>query len=136
MYKPTVFGPSVFPKQKFFFTKKRFAVDDHNPFCLIGFCFIIVLPAHTNVDQQRVKLLSYTGKAQNFFIKSERLVAVMPTKKLYQSVQGSKAQPNEPARLPNWSSISEKKKHKAVKGVYARTGAAHKASGLKKPLHP
>ena len=72
------------------------------------------------MDQQIVKLLTYTGKAQDFSIWSTRSVAMMQTKGLYQSRLGTEEQPNEPAPLANGASSDEKKKHKVLKDAYEK----------------
>ena len=70
------------------------------------------------MDQQTVKLLTYTGKAQDFPIWSTRFVAMMQTKRLYKSLLGTEEQPNEPASLANGASNDEKKNHKVLKDAY------------------
>ena len=87
-------------------------------FCLVPFLFTTVLPAQTPMDQQTVKLLTYTGKSQDFPIWSTRFVAMMQTKGLYNSLLGTEDQPNEPAPLPNGETNDEKKKHKVLKDAY------------------
>ena len=72
------------------------------------------------MDQQTVKLLTYTGKAQDFPIWSTRFVAMMQTKGLYKSLLGTEEQPNEPAPLANGSSNDEKKNHKVLKDAYEK----------------
>ena len=56
------------------------------------------------MNQQIVKLLTYTGKAQDFPIWSTRFVAMMQTKGLYKSLKGTEEQPNEPALIANGAS--------------------------------
>ena len=56
------------------------------------------------MGQQREKLLTYTGKAQDFPIWSTRFVAMMETKGLYKSLLGTDEQPNEPEPLANGAS--------------------------------
>ena len=51
------------------------------------------------MDQQTVKLLTCTGKAQDLPIWSTRFVAMMQTKGHYKSLLGTEEQPNEPAPL-------------------------------------
>ena len=87
-------------------------------FCLVPFLFTTVLPAQTTMDQQTVKLLTYTGKAQDFPIWSTRFVAMMKTKRLYESLLGTEDQPNEPEPLANGASNHEKKNHKVLKDAY------------------
>ena len=72
------------------------------------------------MDQQTVRLLTYTGKAQDFPIWSTRFVAMMQTKGLYKSLLGTEEQPNEPAPLANWASNDEKKNHKVLKDAYEK----------------
>ena len=67
------------------------------------------------MDQQTVKLLNYTGKAQDFPIWSTRFVAMMQTKGLYKSLLGTEEQPNEPAPLAKGAANDEKKNHKVLK---------------------
>ena len=67
------------------------------------------------MDQQTLKLLTYTGKAQDFPIWSTRFVAMMQTKRLYKSLLGTEEPPNEPALLANGASNDEKKNHKVLK---------------------
>ena len=88
--------------------------------CLVPFLFTAVLPAQTTMHQQTVKLLTYTGKAQNFRIWSTRFVAMMQTKGLYKSLLGTEEQPNEPAPLANGASNDEKKNHKVLKNAYEK----------------
>ena len=72
------------------------------------------------MDQQTVKLLTYTGKAQDFPIWSTRFVAMMQTKGLYKSLLGTEEQPNEPAPLANGATNDEKKNHKVLKDAYEK----------------
>ena len=72
------------------------------------------------MDQQTVKLLTYTGKAQDFPIRSTRFVAMMQTKGLYKSLLGTEEQPNEPAPLANGASNDEKMNHKVLKDAYEK----------------
>ena len=67
------------------------------------------------MDQRTVKLLNYTGKAQDFPIWSTRFVAMMQTKGLYKSLFGTNEQPNDSAPLANGVSKDEKKNHKVLK---------------------
>ena len=71
------------------------------------------------MDQQTVKLLTYTGKAQDFPIWSTRFVATMQTKGLYKSQLGTEDQ-LEPAPLANRASNDEKKNHKVLKDAYEK----------------
>ena len=89
-------------------------------FCLVLFLFTTVLPAQTTMDQQTVKLLTNTGKAQDFAIWSTTFVAMMQTKGLYKSLLGRDEQPNEPAPLANGASNDEKKNHKVLKEAYEK----------------
>ena len=89
-------------------------------FCLVPFLFTTGLPAQTTMDQQTVKLLTNTGKAQNFPIWSTRFVAMMQTKGLYKSLLGTEEQPNEPAPLANGASNDEKNNHKVLKDAYEK----------------
>ena len=70
--------------------------------------------------QQTVKLLTYTGKAQDFPIWSTRFVAMMQTKGLYKSILGTKEQPHEPAPLANGACNDERKDHKVLKDAYEK----------------
>ena len=88
-------------------------------FCLIPLLFTTVLPAQTPMDQQTVKLLTYTGKAKDFPIWSTRFVAMMQTKGLYKSL-GTEEQPNEPAPLANGATNDEKNNHKVLKDAYEK----------------
>ena len=72
------------------------------------------------MDQQTVKLLTYTGKAQDFPIWSTRFVAMMQTKGLYKSLLGTEEQTNEPAPLANGATNDEKKNHKVLKDAYEK----------------
>ena len=72
------------------------------------------------MDQETVKLLTYTGKAQDFPIWSTRFVAMMQTKGLYKSLLGTEEQPNEPAPLANGATNDEKKNHKVPKDAYEK----------------
>ena len=71
--------------------------------------------AKTTMDQQTVKLLTYTGKAQDFAIWSTRFVAMMQTKGLYKSLLETEEQSNEPPMSPD-----EKKNHKVLKDAYEK----------------
>ena len=95
-------------------------------FCLVPFLFTTVLPAQTTMDQQTVKLLTYTGKAQDFAIWSTRFVAMMQTKGLYKSLLGTDEQPNKPAPLDTGASNDEKKNHKLLKDAYEKEVAGIK----------
>ena len=87
-------------------------------FCLVlFFLFKAVLPTQTTVDQQTVKLLIYTGKAQEFPIWSTKFMAMMQTKGLYKSLLGTDEQPNEPAPLANWASNDGMVNFKLLKEV-------------------
>ena len=72
------------------------------------------------MDQQTVKLLTYTGKAQDFPIWSTRFVAMMQTKGLYKSLLGTEEQPIEPAPLANGATNDENKSHKVLKDAYEK----------------
>ena len=72
------------------------------------------------MDQQTVKLLTYTGKTQDFPIWSTRFGAMMQTKGLYKSLLGTEEQPNEPAPLANGASNDEKKNQKVLKDAYEK----------------
>ena len=89
-------------------------------FCLVPFLFTTVLPAQTPLDQQTVKLLTYTGKAQDFPIWSTRFVAMMHAKGLYKSLLGTEEQPSEPAPLANGATNDEKKNDKVLKDAYEK----------------
>ena len=67
-----------------------------------------------------MKLLTYTGKAQDFAIWCTRFVAMMQTKGLYKSLPGTEEQPNEPAPLANGESNDEKKNHNVMKDAYEK----------------
>ena len=84
------------------------------------------------MDQQTVKLLTYTGKAQDFPIWSTRFVAMMQTKDLYKSLLGTEEQPSEPALLANGASNDEKKNHKVLKDAYEKevTGVKEKRNNV------
>ena len=71
-------------------------------------------------DQQTVKLMTYTAKAQDFPIWSTRFVAMMLTKGLYKSLLETEEQLNEPAPLANGASNDEKKNHKVLKDAYEK----------------
>ena len=89
-------------------------------FCFVPFLFTTVLPAQTTIDQQTVKLLNYTGKAQDIPIWSTRFVAMMQTKGLYKLILGTKEQPNEPAPLAKGASNDGKKNHKVLTDAYEK----------------
>ena len=72
------------------------------------------------MDQQKGKLLTYTGMAQDFPIWSTRFVAMMQTKGLYKSLLGTEEQPTEPAPLTNGASNDEKTNHKVLKDAYEK----------------
>ena len=72
------------------------------------------------MDQQTVKLLTYTGKAKEFPIWSTIFVAMMQTKGLYKSLLGTEYQPKEPAPLANGGSDDEKKNNKVLKDAYEK----------------
>ena len=67
-----------------------------------------------------MKLLTYTGKAQDFPISSTRFVAMMQTKGLYKSQLRTEEQPKEPAPLANGATNDEKKNHKVLKDAYEK----------------
>ena len=75
------------------------------------------------MDQQKMKLLTYTGKAKGFPIWSTRFVAMMQTKGLYKSLLGTEEQPNEPAALANGASNDEKKNQKMLKDAFEKEAA-------------
>ena len=66
------------------------------------------------MDQQTMKLLTYTGKAHDFPIWSTGFVATMQTKRPYKSLLGTEEQPNETVSLNNRASKDEKI-HKVLK---------------------
>ena len=70
--------------------------------------------------RQTLKLLTYTGKAQDFPFWSTRFVSMMQTKRLYKSLLGTEEQSNEPAPLANGASNDEKKNHKVHKDAYEK----------------
>ena len=72
------------------------------------------------MDQQTVKLLTYTGNKKDFSIWSARFVAMMLTKGLYKSLLGTEGPLNEPASLANGASNDEKKNHKVLKDAYEK----------------
>ena len=72
------------------------------------------------MDQQTVKLLTYTGKAQDFPIWITRFVAMMQTKGLHKSLLGTEEQPNESAPLANGASKDEKRKHRVLKDAHEK----------------
>ena len=72
------------------------------------------------MDQQTVKLLTYTGKAQDFPIWSTRFLSMMQKKGLYKSPLGTEEQPNEPAPLANGATNDEKKNHRVMKDAYEK----------------
>ena len=72
------------------------------------------------MDQQTVKLLTYTGKAQDFPMWSTKFLAMMQTKRLYKSLLGTEQQPKEPAPLANEASNDEKKNQKVLKDAYEK----------------
>ena len=72
------------------------------------------------MEQQTVKLLAYTGNAQDFSNWSTRFVAMTQTKGLYKSLLGTEEQPNEPATLANEASNDEEKNHKVLKDAYEK----------------
>ena len=87
------------------------------------------------MDQQTVKLLTYTGKAQDFPIWSTRFVAMMQTKGLYKSLLGTEEQPKEPAPLANGATNDEKKNHKVLKDPYEKEVADIKEKRNNKWCH-
>ena len=72
------------------------------------------------MDQQTVKLLTYSGKAQDFPTWSTRFVAIMQTKGLYRSLHGTEEQSNDHASLANGASSDEKKNHMVLKDAYEK----------------
>ena len=68
------------------------------------------------MDQRKMKLLTYTGEAENFPISITRFKAMMTTNGLL----GSKEQHNEPAPLANGASNDDKKNHKVLKDAYEK----------------
>ena len=72
------------------------------------------------MDQQKVKLLTYTGRATDFPIWSTKFAAMMQTNGLYKSFLGTEEQPNEPALLANGASNDDKKNHKVLKDAYEK----------------
>ena len=72
------------------------------------------------MGQQTVKMLNYTGKAEDFPICSTRFVAMIQKKGLYKSLLGPEEQPNEPAPLANVSINDQKKNHKLLKDSYEK----------------
>ena len=72
------------------------------------------------MDQQTVKLLTHTGKTQNFPIWSTRFVATRQWKGLYKSLLGTEEHSNEPAPLANGASNDEKKNHKVLNDAYEK----------------
>ena len=118
---PIGYGPSNFPSRKTNFQNKtNLLLTVIIFFRLVPFLFTTFLPAQTTIDQQTVKLLTYTGKTQDFPIWSTRVVAMMQTKGLYKSLLGKEEQPNEPASLANGASKDEKKNHKVLKDAYEK----------------
>ena len=67
-----------------------------------------------------MKPLTYTGKAQDFPIRSTKFVAMMQTKGLYKSLLWTEEQPNKPAPLANGATNDEKKNHKVLKDAYEK----------------
>ena len=66
------------------------------------------------MTQQTVKLLTYTGKAQDISVGSTRFVTMIQAKVLL----GTEEQLNEPALLSNEASKEENKSHKVPKDAY------------------
>ena len=97
--------------------------------CLVLFIFTTVLPAQTTMDQQTVKLLTYTGKQQDFPVWNTRSVAMMQMKGLYKPLLGTEEQPKEPAPLTNGASNDEKKNHKVLMDAYEKEVADIKEKG-------
>ena len=89
-------------------------------FGLLHIVFTTILPAQYKADQQTVKLLIYTGKAQDFPIWSTRFVAMMQTKALYKSLLGTEEKPKETASQVSGSSNDEKKNQKVLKDAYEK----------------
>ena len=81
------------------------------------------------MNRQTVKLLTYTGKAQDFPIWSTRFLAMMQTKGLYKSLLGTGEQPKEPAPLASGASNNEKKNHKVLKDAYEKEVAGIRENG-------
>ena len=88
------------------------------------------------MDQQTLKLLTYTGKAQDFRIWSTRFVAMMQTKGLHKSLLGTEEQPNEHAPLANGASNDKKKNHKVLKVAYEKEVADIKKKRNNVWCHP
>ena len=72
------------------------------------------------MDQQTVKLLTYTVRAKEFQIWSTKFLAIMQTKGLYKSLVGTEEQLNDPTPLVNGASNDEKKNHKVLKDAYEK----------------
>ena len=66
-------------------------------FHLVSFLFTTVLPAHSTMDQQAVKLPTYTGKSQEIAIWGTRFLVIMKRKGLYMALLWTEEKPNVPA---------------------------------------
>ena len=69
------------------------------------------------MEQQRVQLMTYTGKAQDFPINSKRFVTLMQIKGLYKTLLETEEQPNQLAPLANGVS---NQKNKMLKDAYKK----------------
>ena len=87
---------------------------------MIFFLFTTALPAQTTMDQQTVKLLNYTGKAEDSPVWSRRILAVFQKKGLYKLLNGIEEQPNEPAPLANRASNDQNRNHKVLEDSYEK----------------
>ena len=70
------------------------------------------------MDQQTVKLLAFTGKAQDFAIWSTGFVAMNQRKGFYKPLLGTEEQANEPAPLDNGAGNDKKKNGEDLKDAY------------------
>ena len=72
------------------------------------------------MDQQTVKLLTYTGEAQDFCNLEHQICGNDADKGTLQITTWDREQPNEPAPLANAASNDEKKNHKVLKDAHEK----------------
>ena len=113
-------GPAIFLVKKRISKTNNLLLTVIFVFSWTIFLFTTVLPAKTTMDQQTVKLQTYTGKTQDILIRSTRFVALMQTKGVYKSLLGTREQPNAPAPQANGSSNYEMKNHKMLKDAHEK----------------
>ena len=72
------------------------------------------------MDQQTLKLLSVSGKTEEFPIWSTRFTALMQTKQLYKTLMGTEEQPEEPPELEEGATNPERERHRQAVAEYEK----------------